>query len=117
MPLISYHLPVLYGGCSDFCTRCRKLCGRAPRKRKKPPRRLQKPLTLKYVRYPLNTVVTPGWGSDVQLDTPVRVPDYRTYERAVALRNMRAVVPAVGSPEDGRMVIVPAIGRKRKSPD
>lgn len=114
---MSYHLPVLYGGCSDYCDRCWKLCGRAPRKRRKPPKRLQKPLTLKYVRYPPTTVVTPGWSGDIELNSPVRVPEYRTYARAVALRNLRSVVPVASSAEDGRMVVMPATRRKRKSPD
>lgn len=112
------YLPVIMmGGCSDFCQRCWKICGRASKKRLRPATRRKKPSHLKYVRYHPTTVVTPGWSGRDEPVPVVRVPEYRSYATAVALRNSRPVVPVAVTPEVASVSGVPVSGRKRKSPD
>lgn len=119
--LIFQRMPIYYltGGASDYCEQCWKICGRAPRKRRKPATRLQKPVKpahLKYVRYHPTAVVTPGWSGYPEPRDPVRIPAYRTYATAVSLRNLRAMDAVPASAEVGGVVQL-RVGRKRKAAD
>lgn len=107
---------LLCGSGAIYCETCRKLCGRAPKK--KVTRRAVKkgkPSHLQYVRYHPTAVVTPGWtGSDTAVPVP-RIPAYRTYARAVALRNMSSMDHSPSVADVGGVPVLLRMGRKRKA--
>ncbi|QHB43569.1 MAG: hypothetical protein [psittacine adenovirus 7] len=103
---------------AGYCERCKQICGRRSRRTRQAVKK-EKPVTLKYVRYPAGTVVTPGWnGVDKPAVIP-RIPAYWTYAGAMAKRaaNNMGVVSAMPAAVPLSVSTNTKLSRKRKHVD
>lgn len=112
---------LLCGRGLTYCEQCRKLCGRAPRKKARPRttyvrKTKPKPAHLKYVRYHPNTIVTPGWsGIDGDMASNRAVAKYAVQRPVSSIADHPLVIGPVGPNIAGVPVVLR--GTKRKRPD
>lgn len=109
--------------CGSGCARC-QFCGRVnPRRRRrravsaKSSSVRSRPAHLQYVYYHPSASATAGWTGVASVPAAVRVPEYRTYARAVALRDVRNVANTGVRDKDGLSPNMLVRGRKRKISD